>query len=911
MSDVAASEKLLRIVAANYPAYLSIIEKDLTVGFTSGREFARRNLDPDSFVGMTLEQVFGEHAPVVREQYLRAFAGEAVSFELQIDDQVQLFNATPLPGETGEIGRILAVVQDITDRRRAEEGQRQALAELGGRVKELDCLYGVLDLVGTPGISLEAILQGTADLLPPAWQYPDITCARITLGEREYCTAAYRETEWCQAADLLAGGVTIGQVAVYYLEARPERDEGPFLKQERALLGAVAERLGKTIGQTRTEAALRESEERYRTVVEHSPAGILIIGGAFRILYANGQVGQILGHPLGTIVGQDFRHFLDEETWQLLADRYVRRQRGEEVPSRYEFAVVHQDGEKRWVEASVTILRDSSGAARSVAQILDITERKQAEDERSLNERRLNSLLELSQMARELSEPEIVQAAIEQAVSLTGSEIGYSHFVNPDQQTIRLVTWSEKTMEQCTAVYETHYPLEQAGVWADCVRLGRPVVHNDYQSLPDRKGYPLGHAHLVRHASVPVFDAGRVVLILGVGNKPGDYDETDVRQMLLIGDQLFKILERRRADEELLKLSRAIAQSPSTAVITDTHGNIEYVNPKFTEVSGYAPEEVIGRNPRILQSGDQPPQFFADLWGTILAGGEWQGEFSNRKKSGQVYWELASISPIRSAAGEVTHYLKVAEDITARKQAEEALRERTVELQARNEELDAFAHTVAHDLKNPLSLVIGFAEILESTFDALADEALVEYLRQIARNGRKMDSIISELLLLAAVRKSDVELAALDMGRIVTEVQQRLAAMIENTGAEVLVPPVWPAALGHGPWVEAVWVNYISNAIKYGGDPPRVELGADVPGPEAPWVRFWVRDNGLGLTQAEQKKLFAPFTRLAQVRAEGHGLGLSIVRRIVEKLGGEVGVESSTVPGNGSVFTFTLPRAEA
>ena len=183
--------------------------------------------------------------------------------------------------------------------------------------------------------------------------------------------------------------------------------------------------------------------------------------------------------------------------------------------------------------------------------MLDITERKRAEDERRLNEMRLNSLLELSQMAHELSESEIVQAAVEQAVSLTGSEIGYSHFVNPDQQTIRLVTWSERTMEQCTAVYETHYPIEQAGVWADCVRLGRPVIHNDYQNLPDRKGYPPGHAHLVRHVSVPVFDAGRVMLILGVGNKRTDYDETDVRQMLLIGDQLFKILERRRADEQV------------------------------------------------------------------------------------------------------------------------------------------------------------------------------------------------------------------------------------------------------------------------------------------------------------------------------------------------------------------------
>jgi PAS domain S-box-containing protein len=766
-----ASERLLRIIAANYPAYLSIIERDLTVGFTSGREFAKRNLVPDEFVGLTLEQVFGEHASLVREHYLRAFAGEAVRFELVFEGQVQLYDVVPLYEENGEIQRILAVVEDITDRRRAEEGQRQAVQ------------------------------------------------------------------------------------------------------------------------------ALRESEERYRTVVEHSPAGIVIIDDAYRILYANEREAQILGRPLEAIVGHDFQTFLDEETRWFVADRYVRRQRGEDVPSAYEFDVVHPNGEKRRVETTVTLFRDSSGAVRSVAQMLDVTEHR-------LNEMRLNSLLELSQMAHELSEPEIVQAAIEQAVSLTGSEIGYSHFVNPDQQSIRLVTWSETTMEQCTAAYETHYPLDQAGVWADCVRLGKPVVHNDYQSLPDKKGYPLGHVHLVRHVSVPVFDAGRVVLILGVGNKPGDYDETDVRQMLLIGDQLLKILERRRADEELLKLSRAIEQSPSTVVITDTHGNIEYVNPKFTEVSGYSPEEVIGQNPRIFQSGDQPAQFFADLWDTILAGGEWQGEFSNRKKSGKVYWELASISPIRNAAGEVTHYLKVAEDITARKQVEESLRERTAELQARNEDLDAFAHTVAHDLKNPLSLIIGFADLLEDTCHTLDDKALVGYVRNIARHSRKMDNIISELLLLAAARQADVDTSVLDMSRIVREARQRLAGMIESAGAEILEPSVWPAAWGYGPWIEEVWVNYISNALKYGGDPPRVELGADVPDSGPLLVRFWVRDNGPGLSQAEKEKLFAPFTRLAHVRAEGHGLGLSIVRRIVEKLGGQVGVESEV--GKGSVFYFTL-----
>jgi diguanylate cyclase (GGDEF)-like protein len=171
---------------------------------------------------------------------------------------------------------------------------------------------------------------------------------------------------------------------------------------------------------------------------------------------------------------------------------------------------------------------------------------------------RLNSLLELSQRSLDLSEGDIVQQAIEEAVSLTGSEIGYLHFVNPDQRSIKLKTWSRGARAQCTAVAEDHYPLDQAGVWADCVRLGRPVIHNAYQSLPDRKGYPEGHSHVVRHASAPIFDGGRAAIIIGVGNKAQDYDDSDVRQLILIGDQILRILQRKRAEEGLREANRQL-----------------------------------------------------------------------------------------------------------------------------------------------------------------------------------------------------------------------------------------------------------------------------------------------------------------------------------------------------------------
>jgi signal transduction histidine kinase len=229
------------------------------------------------------------------------------------------------------------------------------------------------------------------------------------------------------------------------------------------------------------------------------------------------------------------------------------------------------------------------------------------------------------------------------------------------------------------------------------------------------------------------------------------------------------------------------------------------------------------------------------------------------------------------------------------------------ELQARNAELDAFAHTVAHDLKNPLSNLMGYAEFVSTSYPDLPEQDVHKSLHTIVKTGQKMNSIIEELLLLSQVRKVEVKTGRLDTARIVAEAQKRLAYMIQEHQAEITLPNTWPEASGYAPWVEEVWANYISNALKYGGRPPWMELG----GEKQPngFVRFWVRDNGQGLTPEEQAQLFTPFMRLDQVRAMGHGLGLSIVRRIVEKLGGQVGVKSQV--GQGSTFFFTLPAAPA
>ncbi len=242
--------------------------------------------------------------------------------------------------------------------------------------------------------------------------------------------------------------------------------------------------------------------------------------------------------------------------------------------------------------------------------------------------------------------------------------------------------------------------------------------------------------------------------------------------------------------------------------------------------------------------------------------------------------------------------------ILERMQAEVVLQRRTYELESRNEELNAYAHTVAHDIKAPLATIIGFSELLEKHHKQYPEDKLSYYLGVLARNGRKITNIVDELLLFASVREVDkLEVESLNMTEVVNEALHRLSDLVANAQPEIIVPDTWPAAVGYGPWIEEVWTNYISNAIKYGGASPRVELGATSMGNSH--IQFWVRDNGRGLTPEEQARLFTPFTRLNQISARGHGLGLSIVRRIVEKLDGQVGVESEV--GEGSTFFFTLP----
>ncbi len=366
-----------------------------------------------------------------------------------------------------------------------------------------------------------------------------------------------------------------------------------------------------------------------------------------------------------------------------------------------------------------------------------------------------------------------------------------------------------------------------------------------------------------------------------------------------------ELAEALRKNEERHRIISEMISDFAYSYIVQEDGSLkkDWSTQAFHDITGYSFHEVDQDGWRMLIHPDDRQK--ATHRSMRLMAGEFDvTEFRIISKHGDVRWLRDHGQPVwDDEQGRVVHIYGAAQDITERKRFEEQLQRQTEELRARNEELDAFAYTVAHDLKNPISSMMGFASLIQTYYSRMDDEKIQEYLELIMESGYKLKEIINALLMLAGVNKMETaEVSDLDMQMIVDSAKQRLVTIIQQKEATITMPDDWPSAAGYAPWVEEVWTNYISNALKYGGHPPKIELGARQ---DNGITHFYVKDNGDGLSQEEQARVFTPFTRFNQVKIEGHGLGLSIVQRIVHRLGGEVTIESE--PGKGSIFGFTLP----
>jgi PAS domain S-box-containing protein len=337
-------------------------------------------------------------------------------------------------------------------------------------------------------------------------------------------------------------------------------------------------------------------------------------------------------------------------------------------------------------------------------------------------------------------------------------------------------------------------------------------------------------------------------------------------------------------------------------LLVDTDQRIILVNHRLEEMFGYASGEIVAQflhillPDRYIQAHGQHVQTYLQTPRLRPMG---QGlELLARRKDGSEFPVEVSLSYLDTGAGRFG--LAFITDISLRKRAEQALLEQ-------NAALNAFAQTVAHDLVSSVSILVGLSEHLAENYLKVSPADLQEYLMTIARSGRKMSNVINELLLLASLRQDEVLLEPVNMMAVVETTLFRLHQSIQTEHAEIIQPDSFPVALGYAPWIEEVWFNYLSNALKYGGHPPRIELGSTVT--EDGYIKFWVRDNGAGLSPDRQSQLFKAGQRLELYRTKGHGLGLSIVQQIMHKLSGQVSVESTI--GQGSVFGFSLLQMTA
>ena len=465
--------------------------------------------------------------------------------------------------------------QELAERKHAEIALRESEQNFGAFFNSIDDLLFVLDTQGNilwSNATVSRRLQYTADELRGQ--------SVLMVHPPEHRNKAGQIV-----ADMLAGKADHCPVPV-------QAKDGTLIPVETRIVPGTWSGRPAIFGVTKDLSALKASEEKFARAFNASPA-LMAINDLQTGIYleVNDAFLRTLGYPREQIIGHT-SHELN-----LFADP---AQRGRALQLIQEQGFLH-DFEVGVYSSAGQILHGLFSAEYIQLQdrrvlltvMSDLSEFKR-------EEARIKLRLRLDNEAHRLSESELVQLGLEEAVRLTNSAIGYCHFINPDANTIQLITWSQATLEKfCTAVHDSHYPLDAAGVWADCSRTGQPVIHNDFQSLPDRKGYPAGHSHVIRHLSVPVFEETHIKVILGVGNKLALYTEADVRLLQLIGDDVWSVIRRKRAEEQLRaseqQLQNVVANNIDGMMVVDENGVICFINPAAAALLNQSAANLIGQ----------------------------------------------------------------------------------------------------------------------------------------------------------------------------------------------------------------------------------------------------------------------------------------------------------------------------
>ncbi len=622
-----------------------------------------------------------------------------------------------------------------------------------------------------------------------------------------------------------------------------------------------------------------EALRRTQFVVDRAKDAIHWLDADGKLVYVNDSICRSLGYTRGELLTMtvfDIDPVFPKETWP---DHWRKMS---ELGS-YMFETVHRakDGHTFPVEVSIDVMRFGGKEFHSV-YTRDITERKQTEQILQLR-------LRVMEFAATHSLEELLQKTLDEVGELTNSPIGFYHFVEADQRTLSLQAWSTRTLDEfCQAEGKgLHYPIDQAGVWTDCVRERRPVIHNDYQALPHRKGLPEGHAQVMRELVVPILRGDYIVAILGVGNKAQAYTEKDVEAVSYAADVAWEITERKRAEEASVKLAKFPSENPYPVLRLDRDGMVLYANKaSLGLLADWGSAE-----------GERAPEFWREVVTEALMTQAMRTV--ETKSGGQIY--SVSVVPIVDA-----NYVNLyGSNITERKQAEAQREELIRELEAKNAELERFTYTVSHDLKAPLITMRGFLGFLEKDAEAGNVERMQADMKRVSEATDKMQRLLNELLELSRIGRIMNLPEAVPFETIAQEAIELVQGRLEAHRVRVDIAPDLPTVYGDRARLVEVMQNLMDNAAKFTGDQvePQITIGQQGFDRDGKPI-FFVRDNGLGIDPQYHDRVFGLFDKL-DPRSEGTGVGLALVKRIVEVHDGRIWIESET--GKGSTFLFTLP----
>lgn len=516
----------------------------------------------------------------------------------------------------------------------------------------------------------------------------------------------------------------------------------------------------------------------------------------------------------------------------------------------------------------------------------------------------------------------LIQAIVIRAGSLVGTEHCYAYLKNS--------AGTKMEMAYQSGIYDhlSHYPiLPGQGIAGRIWSTGKLFYTDDYSRWEGRLPDP-DRDVLKGMAGVPLKSGDEIVGVLGVAFVGEDtlLDNEQLDHLVQFGELASlalenarlndesrrELAERVKAEENLRKLSVAVEQNPASIVITDTFGTIEYINPHFSELSGYTLEEAVGRNSNILKSGETSSEEYKLLWETIAGGGEWRGEFHNRKKDGDLYWEQVMIAPIRDSDSTITHFIAIKEDITERKQLEGQLRQAQ-----KMDAIGQLAGGIAHDFNNILTAIVGYASILELK---LPDGSpLKKHAEQIAATAERGASLTQGLL--AFSRKQASNPVVVDLNEIINRVHQLLLRLIsEDIHLEINLEQIGLPVLVDSGQIEQVLMNLATNArdaLPQGGSivitTGEVVLdsefvlarGFGLPGR---YAILTFTDSGDGMEAEIVKHIFEPFYTTKE-QGKGTGLGLSIIYGIIKKHNGYILCHSTI--GLGTIFQIYLPLLDS